>query len=97
MRREASLPSPLGPLTVEETDGVRWNVFPIPATEKLMVLLPFSGTARLELYDAAGRAVASALCGGTMAEMDVQHLDAGLYVLVVSIGKMGHRERVVKN
>lgn len=87
----------LGSTAVEETDGVRWNVFPIPATEKLMVLMPVSGTARLELYDAAGRPVGSAQSVGPIAEMDIQHLAAGLYVLEVSIGKMRHRERVMKN
>lgn len=75
-----------GSTTVEEAHVAPWRVFPNPVAEKLMVLLPFSGTARLDLYDAAGRPVGSALYGGAIAEMDVQHLAAGLYVLKVSMG-----------
>ena len=85
-----------GSTSVVKAHAAPWKVFPNPVGEKLMVKLPISGTARLDLYDAAGRPVGSALCSGAIAEMDVQHLAAGLYVIEVSIGTMRHRERLVK-
>jgi hypothetical protein len=85
-----------GPTSVGEVDDHPWPVFPNPVTEKLTVLLPSGAVARLYLYDAAGRPVSSGRFAGPIAEVDVRHLAAGLYVLEVCIGQMSHRQRVVK-
>lgn len=85
-----------GSTAIEEDRADLLTVFPIPASEKLVVLLPSSGIFRLDLYDAAGRAVANAQLAGPMVELELRYLNAGIYVLDVSSGAMHYRRRVVK-
>ena len=84
------------PTTVVEGHADQLTVFPIPASEKLIVLLPSSGIFRLELYDAAGRSVATDQRAGPVSELELRYLHAGIYVLDVSSGTMHYRKRVVR-
>jgi hypothetical protein len=76
------------PLEVNEIRDSEWLAYPVPATETLHVRAPSSaGDYSCTLYDLTGRSVATAQIqrGEQLAEIHVQQMPAGVYVLRVEM------------
>jgi hypothetical protein len=76
------------PLEVNEIRDSEWLAYPVPATETLHVRAPSSaGDYTCTLYDLTGRSVATAQIqrGEQLAEIHVQQMPAGIYVLRVEM------------
>ncbi len=75
-----------------DTDALGVTVYPNPTSEKaaVRVMLPAPGTIRVEVFDAAGRQMASLYdgdaVGGTTMDLDTSGLAAGVYRVVVTAG-----------
>ncbi len=68
-----------GCVSIEEANGIRYSIYPNPATS----LLNVSGEAidRVELYNVLGQRVMESDLNGTAAHMDVNNLPKGAYLL----------------
>ena len=76
------------PLEVNEIRDSEWLAYPVPATETLHVRAPSSaGDYTCTLYDLTGRSVATAQIqrGEQLAEIHVQQMPSGVYVLRVEM------------
>jgi hypothetical protein len=74
-------------LGIDEVDALHGNVFPNPAKDKLNIQIEGSGEAQIILTDISGKVVintASALVNGATV-VDINALDAGMYVLNVTL------------
>ncbi len=88
-----------GDLTVDEAAEarLRFNCYPNPVKETLLLSLPEGSPARMvRLYDAQGRMLLRMPVGGTMLEIGFSNLPAGSYFLLLSGGGEDAVRMVVK-
>lgn len=72
--------------------AVETRVFPNPATTRAIVQAP--GPFRAKVYDTVGREVMEVVATADMAELDVQDLSAGLYVVRIDAADGFHTAKV---
>jgi len=72
------------------------SVFPNPCSNLLTVALPSTGTAAMQLFDAAGNVVLNARGNGDRAQLDLSNLGSGPYSLHLTQAGSVHVKRVVK-
>lgn len=72
----------------QESQDLSLEVYPNPAKDRFMVQIPYGLQGKLELLDATGRIVLEQRANSTLAEINVQDLSPGIYVLKLS-GKFG--------
>ncbi|MFO7670718.1 MAG: T9SS type A sorting domain-containing protein [Bacteroidales bacterium] len=73
---------------LRETSQQQLKVYPNPATDQLMIELPYTGMDELVVTDIIGRTVLSKDIGsGQLISLNVNSLESGMYHLVVRNGK----------
>ena len=79
----------------EEINEVK--VYPNPATDVLKISLPSESEngATVKLLDGAGKMIHKAAISGTSHELNVESLNAGLYILLVEDGTSVFKEKIV--
>lgn len=81
--------------TLEEANSLQ--VFPIPASDILTVNLPENGSYQLNMYALDGRIISSTTYNGTKAQVSVNQLSSGIYMLEVKGETQTWKSKVVKN
>jgi glucuronoarabinoxylan endo-1,4-beta-xylanase len=81
---------------VKEPDVQQLKVYPNPASDQLMIELPFAGMDELAVMDITGRTVLSRnIESGQLISLNINTLESGIYHLVVRKGNDFHYARFV--
>jgi hypothetical protein len=93
--------SPLVQVTVDITTGISElsngmiSLYPNPANEVLQIKLNGSGNAHLQLFDAAGRMIATQALTNSLNTIDISSLSTGIYQAIVIQNGNSYREKLV--
>jgi hypothetical protein len=73
-----------------------WQVFPIPADDRLTIRAPGNSSATAQVIDPAGRAVMSFAVQGDQASFDLRDLKPGMYLLRLASAGTARQRRFIK-
>lgn len=87
-----------GPLSINTIQDA-WSVFPNPASEEIFIQLKDKkfGNASIKLLDLSGRIILQNTWNGNGFKLDIAHLKAGSYVLVIESKNEILRKKIIIN
>jgi uncharacterized repeat protein (TIGR03803 family) len=72
------------------------SIYPNPVKEQLFINFPNTGNADIRLLDLTGRELQKIESSSNTTEIDVRHIVAGVYVVLVQVGNVSSVNRFVK-
>lgn len=69
------------PLSISESNFSNLNIYPNPASDKLIIETSFSGNANVKISDLSGKEIVSSHLTGRVSEINTSNLKSGIYFL----------------
>lgn len=84
------------PASIDEHENNVMHIFPNPSNDHITVTHSLNESATLQLFDANGRLVHSKMLNKTTTDIDISHLESGIYNAVISSDDFIETQKIIK-